>query len=59
MLDPHAAIPLGLALMAIVLEVILAGVACADPLWWLQPYRTHGGGGCCGEVKCVPATTEP
>jgi hypothetical protein len=48
--------PVRMALVVIVVEVLLAGAARADHLWWMQPYRPHDGGSCCGEVTCVPAT---
>jgi hypothetical protein len=33
----HAAMPVRMALIVIVVEVLLAGAARADHLWWMQP----------------------
>jgi hypothetical protein len=48
--------PGGITLAAVVVACFVAGVACADHLQWMKPYKTYDGKSCCADVDCVPAT---
>jgi hypothetical protein len=46
-------------------KIVVAGVvvwwfvvapAYADHLPWMRPYKSEGGGSCCGDVDCILAT---
>src|SRR5262245_43341015 len=45
----------GIALAAVLMWLVVAP-ASADHLSWMRPYKSEGGGICCGDVDCVPAT---
>jgi len=46
----------GIVLATIAFTLLGVRLARADHLAWMAPYRSNGGGGCCGEANCVPAT---
>jgi hypothetical protein len=46
----------GMVLAIIGLALLVVQLAGADHLAWMAPYRSSGGGACCGEANCVPAT---
>jgi hypothetical protein len=46
----------GMVLATIGLALLVVQLAEADHLAWMAPYRGSGGGACCGEANCVPAT---
>jgi hypothetical protein len=52
----HTVMRDGIALTAVVVWWLAIALASADHLPWMRPYTSEGGGSCCGDVDCIPAT---
>jgi hypothetical protein len=45
----------GIAVAVVLVWWLVVAPASADHLSWMRPYKSEGGGSCCGDVDCVPA----
>jgi hypothetical protein len=46
----------GTAMIAVVVGWLTVGLAYADHLPWMRPYKSTDDGSCCGDADCIPAT---
>jgi hypothetical protein len=46
----------GIAVAAVAIWWLAVTLASADHLLWMHPYKSAGGGSCCGDIDCIPAS---